>query len=199
MIKLEDITILYNKMDNEYCAIDNDSLVIDGYLHDTFNDYGQKLSNYDAGDYTFGNCDCDFDKELEEAIRNEFGNLKNASFYFNRDGIFDCDIDLSDRQIFEINNFITKFADENEYFTTATYFNYWDGSNFKSIVIDCELFDYEQTFEIADDVTDEIYDDFSDAELIEERTGIRIYEGKKYKHTTSIWMNNPFIFESKEK
>lgn len=192
----KDVVILMDTRDGSYCAIPSDGIT-NGYLHDTYDNYGQQTGEYNAGDYTFG--EENFDRELENFLRNSFEILADAVFYFNRNGIYDHEIDLTDEQVAEINDAITRFAEENETYTEATYFNYWDGSNYRSIILDSQL-DFYPLFEIVDDeFADEIYADFENAVEIEDFNGIIRYEGKEFYHRVSRWQDNPFLFESEER
>lgn len=195
-MKREDVMIIRDTENGSYAAIPAKK-VVKGYLHDTYNNWGQTLFPEEAGDYTFG--EETFDRDLEKVLREKFEFLSDAVFYFNADGIFDYDCELTENEEKQINEFISKFHDENYIAVEATYFNYWDGSNWKSIIFECE--GYWNVYEIVDDqeLADEIYEDFENAKAGKESNGFTDYEGPKYTHTTSRWANNPFFFESEEK
>lgn len=191
----KDVTIVRNLYDGGFYAIPSNEIV-DGYLHDTYNDYGVVLDAYEAGDYTLGNPN--FDAEMESHLRERFEELSEAVFYFGVDGIFDYDVELTKSQVHEINKEIKSYIEEHEMLIKAKYFNYWNGSNWQTVLIEAENTD--TAYEIVEaELADEIYADFENA--IEERdtNGVTYYEGKKYVHSTSRWQSNPFYFESEKK
>jgi hypothetical protein len=76
------------------------------------------------------------------------------------------------------------------------YYTFWSGSNYKSIVF-WDEFGNDYQYEIIDDdkLTEKISEDFKKAEFIEEKFGIRYFQGELHKYSVSRWQNNPWDFE----
>lgn len=77
------------------------------------------------------------------------------------------------------------------------YYTYWNGRHYKSIVFWDEFSSIYYQYEIIDDdkLTEEISTDFEKAEFIEEKYGIRYFQGKIHKYSVSRWQDNPWAFE----
>lgn len=182
--------------DMYYCVKEKD-VVVDGYLHDTYTEYGIMLDEAEAEDYYFGNYL--FENELCCHLQEKFEKLQNATFYVRAFEIFDYELEddeeLSEEEQDEISKEIEKWTEDNKSYTKATYYTYWDGSNWKSIIIDGDWWEIVED----KDLFNQIFDDFEEAEEKEERNGIRYFEGKEYTHRISRWQSNPFYFESEEK
>ncbi len=193
----EGMLILHEIETDTYCCV-KEVDVVKGFLHETYNNWGQLLSPDEAGDYTFGNSE--FEKKLEVELREKYDVLSDAVFYFNENGIYDYDCDLTDEEKKQINDFINRFHFENCSVVQATYYNHWDGSNCTSVIIDCNEY-CPNDFEIVEDeeLFNEIFDDFDESFEKEELNGIRYFEGEKYYHRISHWQSDPFFFESEKK
>ena len=76
------------------------------------------------------------------------------------------------------------------------YYTFWNGSNYNSIVL-WDEFGNDYQYEIIDDdkLTEEISEDFKKSEFIEEKFGIRYFQGKIHKYSVSRWQGNPWNFE----
>ena len=76
------------------------------------------------------------------------------------------------------------------------YYTFWNGSNYNSIVL-WDEFGNDYQYEIVDDdkLTEEIAEDFKKSEFIEEKFGIRYFQGKIHKYSVSRWENHPWSFE----
>lgn len=76
------------------------------------------------------------------------------------------------------------------------YYTFWNGRNYNSIVL-LDEFGNDYQYEIVDDdkLTEEISEDFKKSEFIEEKFGIRYFQGKIHKYSVSRWQGNPWDFE----
>lgn len=146
----ETTTTYYWKKRRQYVAVQLDegcygvlrhNDLTDGYLHDCYGSYGQQYD--DCGDYALGECR-EFEEDLVDAVKEEFkleefafndwDDIENITEYETEDG----DTDLSEVTKALIIDFMKDWIRENEHYVEALYYTYWDGSNHKSIVFDCE-------------------------------------------------------------
>ena len=146
----ETTTMYYWKKRRQYVAVPLDEGgygvlrhkdLTDGYLHDCYGSYGQKYD--ECGDYALGESN-EFEENLVDAVKEVFhleefafydcDDIENITEYKTEDG----DTDLSEEKKSIIINFMKEWIKENEHYVEALYYTYWDGSNFKSIVFDCE-------------------------------------------------------------
>lgn len=174
-----DYTVLKNTHYYDDAFEEEDYLIVptkeitDGYLHNTYNGYGQQISTYDAGDYTFGNGW--FDVDLFKTLESECGDYIKQTYGVDdedfKDWVYKNIIQTTDGDSVELDNgkdeflsdVVKQFVEENQNYTKATYINYWDGHNYQSIIIDTE--GYESEYEFANDEEEDAilaaYDKFS--------------------------------------
>ena len=171
--------------------------VVSGYLHDTYDRYGQPLDSYAASDWTLSNSGCDFAKDLTNALKEKFPSLDDE-FHVDPDRDFDEDL-LNGVSKEVIDREIEKYVEEESTYTEAVYFNYWDGSNRQSVIIDCPTLDYEEC-EIVDDeeVLKGIFNALDKVELSDRGTGIKSGRANGYCVQISAWQNNPWLYELEE-
>lgn len=172
-----------------------------GYLHDTYDGYGQVLDSNMAEDWCLDNTDCDYGKELSSIVKEKF-NLPE-DFYVEYDGSFERyydDFEISDSLANEIESFIENYNEENESFTEAEYINYWDGNNRRSIIIDAPA--GGEVKEIENEDAMEIIANYIIARgegFKEDGIGYRSAESSNYRFTVSAWGNDAyagcFVFE----
>lgn len=175
--------------------------IIVGPLADCYDDYGQQWGHEGAGDWCIGG-DPQFMYTLEEHLRTKFGwKLEDDKiFYVSDDGkLFDTE-NMTDDEIKAVEKEIADYCKENSKYYNGTYYTYWDGSNWKSILLDTEFGHIDCQYEIVDDEAEviEIICDYKDAEFIEEVRGIQYYQGKLHKYSVSRWQGNPWSFEVEE-
>lgn len=138
----------------------------DAYLHDAYNEYGQKWDAEGAGDYSLHNMEsdwafCDMVKEGIEKFGESFSDIEinhNNLCVENYDEL--KGIEASED---EINAWISKWEKENANYTIADYITWWNGNNFQTHVINAE--EYGATLKRVDDkLAKEILSAYSEAD-----------------------------------
>jgi len=166
----------------------NDDDIINGYLHDTYSEYGQQLSSYDAGDWCFE--DAEFMREAQAEAEKKLGNIDWDLFEIETIGDTEIEIssDEEDSDMAEkIQAIMNSWAEKNYAATEATYINYWDGHNYKSIVLsfgDCVSEEWEL---LSDEEAKEYVDLFDEAEFGDWERGIKTAIVGGYKIEKSQW------------
>lgn len=167
-------------------AIENDRIST-MYVHDTYNDNGQKNNEYDSNDYSVCNSASELKDLCENAIAEKF-NIDVNDFELD-----DLTIDyFGDEEVDEkeINNFIEEYEKENAVYTELEGFNYWDCRNWKTVVTSTEY--GEPNYEIIDN--EELIVKFEaaikDRSFIEEKTGKRIFKGNGYYVINNSWSDS---------
>lgn len=141
--------------------------IIEKALSDTLNKYGNRIQSEEAGDYSISNWaqsaldDCveevcnHFNQQLEKPQKDElFEIIKNSDFsnigsYPNIMRIFNSK---------SLKSFVEKWIDENEIKTLCKCYEFWDGSNYRSVIF-----------------WDEVYGDNCDIEEVEYELYEKIY------------------------
>lgn len=172
--------------------------IITGPLADIYDQYGQKWGHEAAGDWCLGG-DPNFYEKLCEHLQDKFEwTLEDDKvFYVSDDGkLFDTE-NFTDKEISDVEKEIKKYCEENSTYYEGTYYTFWNGSNWRSILLNTEFGNIDCDFEI---LTDEeeiigIINDYHDSEFVEEKCGITFYQGKKHKYIISRWEHHPWYFE----
>lgn len=183
-----------NSFEHEVLLV-SDDMIEKGLMNDTYNNYGQPISSYEAGDWCFYNPD--FMDRAKEAAEVVIPNINWDNYNIYAIGIFEVEIDSvysidpNSKETSEIQSVMNKWATDNYQATEATYINYWDGHNFKSIVLECEQFSDCLEWELLDDTQASFYIDlFNRANFGSWDCGQRrdIVDG--YEITQSQWESN---------
>lgn len=217
-MKTDNIVILknlHNYDDYEdadfYICIESD-LVRNGFLHDTYNRYGQALDSNEASDYSLGNTDSTMASDVQIAISTTFKDflrkfaeeddvdVENDREYLNWiDSAIHVDsdgtVELNGEENEDMTAFARKYDEANRIYTTATYVNYWDGSNWQTLLCSADSLDFE-AFEEMDD-KDEDYLPLIDAL---KQYDLHIDEGVykceiigRYEISHSLYANDYFV------
>ena len=107
-------------------------------LHDTY-DQGRKVTAEEAGDYSIRNIESCCGEDLRAAGVERFGeSFQNLSWDWDYEGAFQIEnlegTGLEDKEE-EILNFISSWCKENESYVMCDSYTYWNGHNYKSIVL----------------------------------------------------------------
>lgn len=178
---------IQNLLDDVVLLI-NDDDIINGYLHDTYSEYGQPFSAYDSGDWCFQQED--FLREAQKESEKKLGKIDWDCFEIETIGDTEIEIssDEEDNDMAEkIQTIMNDWAEKNYAATEATYINYWDGHNYKSIVLsfgDCVSEEYSQ---LDDEEAKEYIDLFNEAEFDDWNRGIKTAIVGGYKIEKSQW------------
>ena len=180
-------------------AVPTEDIIV-GPLADCYDYYGQQWGHECAGDWCLGG-DPEFIDKLIEHLHDVFGwTLEDDKiFYVSDEGkLFDTE-NFTKAEIVEVEKEIEKYCKENSTYYNGTYYTYWNGSMWKSILFDIEDGYRDYQYEIVDgDEAEEIINDYKDAEFIEEVRGITYYQGTLHKYSVSRWQGNPWSFEVEE-
>lgn len=172
--------------------------IINGPLADIYDQYGQMWGHEGAGDWCLGG-DPNFYEKLCEHLQDkmEWTLEDNKVFYVSDEGkLFDTE-NFTTEEIEAAEKEIKKYCEENSTYYEGTYYTFWDGSNWQTILLNTEFGHIDCDYEIIDDeeATEEIINDYHNSEFIEEVCGIIYYQGKKHKYSVSRWQGNPWSFE----
>lgn len=190
-----------NNPETTYKIISRDE-VIEKPLSETYDQYGQMIGEANAGDYSVMNTESNFAiKDCIEEIKNHFNvNLNDDQVYDLKEIIIDEDYDninyydeikdLFDKK--ELQSFVEKWREENEAHTMCTCFEYWDGSNWKSIVFDYDGQDYHEYSEVSDEIYESIFNEmYKDGEeileYIKDSPGMKKVTTESYIFKDSNW------------
>ena len=105
----------------------------------------KEIENYAADgssyDYSLENNDSECEYDMMKAIEKEFDvDSSELSLYGENNELETCiGSEISDELLAEINKFANNWRKENEWFDNPLYWNYFDGSGYKSVLLHSEL------------------------------------------------------------
>lgn len=166
------LRVIVSNFDSEemYIVDSNDIEKIN--VHDCYDNYGQKIDEEGAGDYSLFNTYCDgIFSSMVEAGEKIFGSAFRdmAMDYSDLTILNPEEIGLSDKEK-EVNEFIKKYEDENASYTECEAINFWDGHNNRSIIIGDETVCGEYHY-ADDELTEKILSEYSKIESPDFREG----------------------------
>lgn len=169
---------LIKTYDNElYIVLTSNIKDVD--LCDCYNDDGQVIGHYDAGDYSLENSGCSMRQEMIEDGRSVFGeSFENMELDSDLTISNAEELGLSDRES-EINAYIKLYEEKNSYYNTVKAIQYWDGSNNRSLIIGGLEVDANAEI-VDDDQAREILEEYQSIEPGEYNHGFSYVQGKKY-------------------
>lgn len=159
---------------------------------ETYDRYGQTVGHENAGDYHIDNQYCSAKQDCIAAIEEKFGVDVNIDTHNQVVEVIDntevdewiseqTDPAVAGELISEINTFISEWAEENQTLTTCKGFNFWDGSNWATVVVQREHTD-NVSHEILDD--EELIKELNQA--IEDKEYVKSEFGKE-KYQSGNW------------
>lgn len=177
--------------DFDYVIVADDEITYNGDLYDCqYNGFG--LSHAEIGDYSWG--EFQFDCDLKVAIKKHFGiegNIDGLCITEDEINIHTYDADeeeelseLLKEKENEIREFANKWAEKNESLVKGNYIEYYNGSNYDTIVLwsDIDEYDTEREYELLDEDNEEamqVLEEYSSSKFIEED-----FYGKTYRSQT---------------
>lgn len=178
------------EQDFEYVIVSDDEITYNGDLCDCkYN--GFNLSHAEIGDYSWG--EFQFDCDLKDAIKKHFG-IEGCSLEglcITEDDItYDADeeelIDLLEEKEDKIREFANKWAEKHESLVKGNYIEYYDGSNYDTIVLwsDIDDCDTEREYELLDEDNEEamqVLAAYSSSKFVEEDFYGITYRSQKYE------------------
>lgn len=176
-----------------YVIVRESEITFNGNLCDCLYN-GLSLSHAEIGDYSFGQCN--FDPDLKQAIKEAL----NIDLSLDGLVIDECSLDIHtydadeeeelSRLIAEKGKEITAFADQwaekHQDLVKGDYIEYWDGSNWDTIVLRSDIEDYStrRDYELLDEDDEEaikVLQEFAAKELIDEDFYGETYQSKEYE------------------
>ncbi len=157
--------------------------------------YGQHVTCYYAGCYTFDNSCSDAEKDCITALCEKFGVVKveeGIEDIVEGDSSAFASIELN-----EIRTFVEKWKEENEQHEMALAWTYWDGSNYKTFVLKSEDDSACDVKELPDKQQKKILAEMPDTPYIEKAT--ESVETANYIFSYSRYANDPWICRVEEK
>lgn len=168
-----------------------------GFLADIYDQYGQKWGHEGAGDWCLGG-DPEFYQVLIEYLFDKF-NWKledDKMFYISDEGNLYNTYNFTEEEIKEVEREIKKYCEENSTYYEGTFYTFWNGSNWRTILISTDDGHIDCDFEVlTEEEAERIINDFHTSEFINDTQGIRYYQGKQHKYSVSRWPNHPWSFE----
>lgn len=147
--------------------------VVNGFLHDTYNNYGVALDEYEASDFCLANTECNMDSDIKLAIMQsedfrpflnkvmiaEKGELFDPASDEDFEKWFDSAIKVNSDGTVEVNSvknvvlsaYAEKYNEVHAVYTEAKYVNYWDGSNHQTLLISADSLDFDAFDILAED------------------------------------------------
>jgi len=191
-----------------YYSINEETIEDELLIHDTYDSYGQKISSCDAEDYSVMNNQCDLYNECINEIKERFLNNLDAddidinddlSFSWSGWDLEGNNINLSDELKNDIEDFIKDFEEKNNNYSSCKGFNFWNGSNWQTVVLEREYDDFKN-YEIVDDseLIEELNQAIEESEFYQNGSGYREYRSKKYSIIDSQWADRFEEFEITE-
>ena len=107
----------------------------------------KEIENYAADgssyDYSLENGESECEYDMMKAIEKEFNvDSSELSLYGENNELETCtDSEISDELLAKINDFAKTWRKENEWSDSPTYWNYYDGSGYKSVLLHSEVED----------------------------------------------------------
>lgn len=154
-------------------------------LSECYDQFGQQIGEENAGDYCLESSYC-------ECLRNEFLNdFKKAGFELEEDNCIDDILESEDEKI---KKFIEAWKEENEMHTRVFAWNYFDGNNWKSIIINDDTSDLEANYEeVESKEAGEILKAFESVQFGQHERGLCTIESGEYIFTHSLFAGDPFL------
>ena len=175
------------EQDYNYVIVYDDEITYNGDLCDCkYNGFG--LSHADIGDYSWG--EFDFDCDLKDAIKKHFkieGNIDGLCI--TEDDIYADEEELSElleEKEDEIREFADEWAEKHESLVKGNYIEYYDGSNYDTIVLwsDIDDFDTRREYELLDEDDEEamqVLEEYAASKFVEEDFYGITYMSPKYE------------------
>ena len=181
------------EQDYNYVIVSDSEITYNGDLCDCkYNGFG--LSHADIGDYSWG--EFEFNCDLKDAIKKHFViecNLEGLCITEDDIYIHTYDADeeeelteLLEEKEDEIREFADEWAEKNESLVKGNYIEYYDGSNYDTIVLwsDIDDFDTRREYELLDEDDEEaiqVLEEYAASKFAEEDFYGKTYRSQKYE------------------
>jgi hypothetical protein len=162
-------------------------------LCEFYDNYGIKCGCWNAGCYSFDNEDSKCKKDCAKALIEKY-NL-DINKYLNPEIFEKFDFDLVDELFDEYTDFVKDWKSNNENHTEIVGWTYFDGSNFRTLSIDCEDPVVE---ELSEELQKYILKEFTGAVHVEHGAS-GSEETENYIFTSTLYASDPWICSVSEK
>ena len=184
------IKLIYKEDENypDFFIINNKDIT-EKNLSDTYDNYGQQIGSYAAGDYTIADC-ADCRNKFVKDAKNKFCVPDNAGFDV-------CDlsfyVDGEKYEVKGLDKFLEKWKNENESFVKCKTIDFFNGNNMQSVVfwtdVDIEGIEYEEVdLQTSKKIIRE-YKEYKESGAGEQNQYEVIYKGKNYNFSCSRWQD----------
>lgn len=154
-------------------------------LSECYDQFGQQIGEENAGDYCLENCYC---TDLRDKFLND---LKAAGFEFEEDGDIDDFTGSDDKKVKE---FVSVWRESNESHVQVLAWNYFNGHNWQSIILDDDTSDLEANYEeVESKEAEEILKAFESVQFGQHERGLCTIESGEYIFTHSLFAGDPFL------
>lgn len=194
----------------ETVFIVSESVFEEIYLKDAYNRSGNRVGSTDAGDYAIANHDNrDCREEFYRALITEYSELEDVELSVEGDDsdeyeiIFDY---IKDEERFRdklkiYNEFVKKWAKENEVLNKVFAWNYFDNFNMHTLYLDCEDLGHS-CIPLADEKNNKMLEELKSVTNFEYPKYIKevkeIIESKNYRFTFDLSRSTPYFCTVKE-
>ena len=161
-------------------------------LCETYANYGQKVGCENAGCYAIDNsysdCKADFEDAFEKHFQKKITGFSLGDLcYDNEEGYY---VEMTEKEVV----FLRKWQEENEAHSECIAWNYWDGRNFKTIVLKNDNSGYLEYTEADDEQSMQILKAYKKANFENGSQGYKVASKNGWGFTKSAWADNPWIF-----
>lgn len=179
---------------------------------ETYDRFGQQVGHEAAGDYHIDNEQSPAKQDCISAIQEKFGVDVNIDTHNEVvEFIQNTEVDewISDQNdpteagefINEINSFISEWVEENSTITTLSGFDYWDGSNWRTVVVEREHTGKDNTsHQILDDqeLIAQLNEAIENKKFVKSGFGKEIYQSENWEIVVSNFQGSWATYEIRE-
>jgi hypothetical protein len=178
-------------------------------LCDCYENYGMKCGCYDSGCYVFKNSGCEIAEDCYKELYHEFEHnnddeesiwglvrenleLSYTDFFemlINDKDVFISNFLLTEEMYIEVKKWFENWKEENETHTQVTAWTYWDGNNFKTVVLSTD-FGEPDCFEVDSEESRKILAEFNGALDV---FATESKETENYIFTTTLYASDPYL------
>ena len=178
---------------------------------ETYDRYGQQIGHEAAGDYHIDNEQSPAKQDCIAAIQEKFGHSVSIDYKNGVEVIDNTETDewiseqvdpaVAGEFISEINSFISEWVEENSTITTLRGFDYWDGSNWRTVVVEREHTGRDNTsHQILDDeeLIAELNEAIENKKFMKSGFGKEVYQSGNWEIVVSNFQGSWASFEVRE-
>lgn len=179
---------------------------------ETYDRYGQQIGHEAAGDYHIDNEQSPARQDCISAIQEKFRVIVNIDTHNEVvEWIDNTEVDewISDQNdpteagefIAEINSFISEWVEENSTITTLRGFDYWDGSNWRTVVVEREHTGRDNTsHQILDDqeLMAELNEAIENKKFVKSEFGKEKYQSDRWEIVVNNFQGSWASYEIRE-